>query len=171
MRIERIDAALERCDEHLSIAGAVDEVIESLLTQSLLILICAEFEKKYRELIIDRCSSVSDRSLRDYVENCTRTSFRSLKITEISGLLARFGSIHKAEFNRRLSEDGIKESYDSILNNRNRIAHGDGSDVTFRDIKKYYEKRHVVLDCFRESLRVEAAPARTVAGDVENEHG
>ena len=42
--------------------------------------------------------------------------------------------------------------YDSILNNRHNTAHGEGSDVTFGDIKQYYEHGHCVLDYFRDAL-------------------
>ena len=42
--------------------------------------------------------------------------------------------------------------YDSILNNRHNTAHGEGSDVTFGDVKQYYEHGHCVLDYFQDAL-------------------
>lgn len=160
MRIDRIDRALERCEAYCR-SGEVDFEVESLLICSLLILTCSEFEKKYRDLIIERCSSVSDDSVRKYVGESTR--IRSMKITELAGLLGRFGSSHREEFRRRLNENSIvMNMYDSILTNRNSVAHGEGSAASFEDVKRYYEEGHMVLDYFRDALHVPAGPAGSV---------
>ena len=151
MRIKRIDEALERCGEHLSAVETIDEEVESLLTQSILILICAEFERKLRELVLERCASVSDSAISEYIDNCTRV--RSLKTSDVSGLLAQFGDVCKSEFRRLLEENSDTETeYESIRSNRNRVAHGEGSNATFLEVKRYYERGHVVLDYFREAL-------------------
>ena len=71
MRIPRIDEALDKCEAHLSLEKAVEPEVQSLLTQSLLILICAEFEKKVLELVEERCQSVSDESVRAFLKDCT----------------------------------------------------------------------------------------------------
>lgn len=153
MRIRRIDDAIERCGKHLSTAEAVDKEVEVLLAQSLLILICAEFEKKFRALIIERCSSVTDKSVSEYIGSYTQTILRSLQLDAISGTLARFGPMHKEEFMRR--RDGNKQAeqmYSSIVADRNRVAHGESSDATLEDVKQYYEMGHEVLDYFRDAL-------------------
>ena len=153
MHIRRIDDAIERCRKHLSAVGAVDKEVEVLLAQSLLILICAEFEKKFRALIMERCSSVTDKPVNEYIGSYTRTILRSLQLDAISGTLARFGPMHKEEFMRR--HDGNKQAgqmYSSIVADRNRVAHGEGSDATLEDVKQYYEMGHEVLDYFRDAL-------------------
>ncbi len=152
MRIERIDRALERCEAHCGSKEPIDFEVESLLTGALLILICAEFEMKFKDLILDRCSSVSDESIGKYVEESTR--IRSLRIGEVVKLIGRFGPSHRDEFRRRLGEnDRVMTMYDSILTNRNLVAHGEGSGATLRDVKRYYEEGHAVLDYFGDALR------------------
>ena len=162
MRIERVDAALERCVRYLSAADATDKEIESLLTHSLLILICAEFERKLKELIRQRCSSVSDRSINKYVESHIRRSPRSLQVSDIVGTLAQFGRAHKDKFDRRRKENNrrAESMYSSIVNNRNNVAHGEGSSATLEEVKQYYEGGHVLLDYFGDALWLEddAAP-------------
>ena len=155
MRIDRIDQELARCEEHCS-SEPVDVEVENLLTGSILILICSEFERKVKGLILDRCSSVSDESIRKYIEESIRHVLQGIKIGDLSGLLGKFGPLHKKEFRRRLDENNmVKTMYDSILTNRNRVAHGEGSNATMREVKRYYEKAHVVLDFFRDALRGE----------------
>ena len=161
MRIHRIDDAIERCGKHLSAAKAVDKEVEVLLAQSLLILICAEFEKKFRALIIERCSSITDKPVSEYIGSYTQTILRSLQLDSISGTLGRFGPMHKEEFKRRREEDTQADSmYSSIVANRNKVAHGEDSSATLEDIKRYYEGGHVLLDYFKDALWIEndAAP-------------
>ena len=138
----------------------MDVEVENLLTGSILILICSEFEREFKGLILDRCSSVSDESIRKYIEESIRNVLRSLGIDELSGLLGKFGPLHKKEFRRLLDENNmVKTMYNSILTNRNRVAHGEGSNATMREVKRYYEKGHVVLDYFRDALRGEGDAA------------
>lgn len=155
MRILRIDQALEKCEAHLSLEEAVEAEVQSLLAQSLVILIYAEFEQKVRELIRERCRSVAatDDSVREFLDSCAESAFRGLKISEIAGLLRRFGESHKEAFNQRLEQNQrAKNMYDSIWINRHEIAHGEGSAVTVGDVKQYYEHGHCVLDYLRDAL-------------------
>ena len=138
----------------------MDVEVESLLTGSILILICSEFERKVKSLILERCSSVSDESIRNYIEESIRNVLRGIKIDGLSGLLAKFGRLHKDDFRQRLDENHMVEAmYDSIVANRNLVAHGEGSNATIRDVKRYYEEGHVVLDYFRDALRGEGDAA------------
>ena len=153
MRIRRIDDAIKRCMRHLSTVQTVDKEVENLLAQSLLILICAEFERKFRELIRERCSSVSDGSISKYIESHIARAPRGLKLSDVSGTLAQFGSTHKEEFDRQRGEDRQAEDmYSSIVSNRHRVAHGEGSNATLEEVKQYYERGHEVLDYFRDAL-------------------
>ena len=153
MRIKRIDDALMRCEEHLSRIDVVNVEVRNLLVQSLLILICAEFERKFKALTIERCSSVSDESIMSYIEKTIERTFRGLRLHDVSNLLARFGPIHKEEF-KRLRGGKTDQMYSSIVDNRNNVAHGRSSNVTIREVKLYYEEGHVVLDHFEKALGV-----------------
>ena len=157
MRIDKIDRELARCEEHCRSADPMDVKVESLLTGSILILIFSEFERMVKNLVLDRCSSVSDESIRNYIEESIRNVFRGLKIGGLSELLGKFGPLHKNEFQRRLDENHrAKTMYENILVNRNLVAHGEeGSNATMQDVKQYYEEGHVVLDYFRDALRGE----------------
>lgn len=147
---------MEKCEAHLSLGEeAVEAEVQSLLAQSLVILIYAEFEQKVRELIRERCrnATATDDPVREFLDSCAESAFRGLKISEIARLLKRFGESHKEVFNQRLKQNQrAKTMYDSILINRHEIAHGGGSVVTVGDVKQYYEYGHCVLDYLRDAL-------------------
>ena len=153
MRIARIEQTLERCDEHLTAASAYGTEIESLLTQSLLVLMCAEFERAIESLVQEKCSSVTDGSIREFLGSCVGAVFRSVKSSEIAGLLNRFGPTYKESFKQKMEENPVAVTfYNNIVTNRHGVAHSEGSNATFREVKQFYEQGHVVLDFFREAL-------------------
>ena len=149
MLIPRIEQALELCEEHL--ATGVTGDVQMLLTHSLLVLMCAEFEKTIQRLVEDRCASIADEAVERFAVSCFENVFRSLRITELSGLLGRFGEPHKTKFTDALDEKA-KNMYDSILSQRNAVAHGGSVNATLGDVKIYYAEAHKVLDCFKDAL-------------------
>ena len=157
MRIVRIDETLEKCHEHLSSTSAYGTEIESLLTYSVLVLMCAEFENAIEAVLKEKCSSVADPSIGAFFESCVSAVFRSVGSSELAGLLNRFGPFHKASFTRSTNDNPVPVTfYNNIVINRHRIAHSTGTNATFREARQFYEEGHVVLDFFRDALLSEA---------------
>lgn len=153
MRLPRVDHAVEVCEKHLAATGAFGTEIENLLTRSLLVLICAEFEEKIEATIEERFSRIPDQSLREFVSSCVDAVFRSVKSSEMAGLLNRFGGDCKEKFNRKSQANPIAVTfYNNIVTNRHGVAHTTGGNTTFPEIKRFYEEGHVVLDYFRDAL-------------------
>lgn len=151
MLIPRIDQALDLCEEHLTTGVAGD--VQVLLAHSLLVLMCAEFEKKIQTLVEDRCASIADEDARRFAVSCFDNVFRSLRIDALAGLLGRFGERHKRKFADALDEKS-RNMYSSIVNQRNAAAHGVNVSATLGDVRVYYAEAHKVLDCFEEALSV-----------------
>ena len=152
MNIKEIDQALEDIQEFSG-----NERIKNLLTQALLILICAQFEKEITNFLTQRCASVSDEAVKSYIsDHIQRSAPRSLGLTDLSGLLGKFDPTYKEMFSRKIKENGqAATTYNSILTNRNSVAHGGEISATFEDVKKYYKESHVILDYFKQALRVD----------------
>lgn len=154
MRIPKIDHSFEECKRYLEGEGVDSKFVESLLAHSLLILICAEFESKVRELVTERSQkTISDGAMREFVRSCLDNVFRSPSLDNVKALLGRFEASRKDSFRGRLRLDERAQlAYDSILKNRNSVAHGEGSGVTIGEVREFYERAHTVLDYFREAL-------------------
>ena len=157
MRVAKVDHALEACTAHLSGAEDIDPSVENLLTQALLVLICAEFERVYRQLVLSRCATVSDLSVKEYLTSYTATVLRSLRLGDVTHLLSRFGERHKEDFRQRLhAEDDVEAMYSNIVTHRNDVAHGGVTKATLGDVRQFYERGHLVLDYFESALWVAA---------------
>ncbi|MCY4673430.1 MAG: HEPN domain-containing protein [Bacteroidetes bacterium] len=151
MNIKVIDHALEDIQDFSG-----NSRIKDLLTQALLILICAQFEKEIENCLTRRCASVSDEAIKGFIDDYIQGSaLRSLKISNLSGLLKKFDPSYKKMFTEKINQNGqAKVTYDSILTNRNSVAHGEGTNATFEEVKMYYEQGHIILDYFEQALRV-----------------
>ena len=153
MRISRIDQTLTDCESLLSSANAFGTEIENLLTQSLLVVIYAEFEQKINNILKDKCLSIKDDSIKKFFESSVGEVFRSMKSTDMGDFLGRFGATYKENYRQQIKNNQKAEtSYGSILTNRHNVAHGKGTNASFREVKQYYEEGHVLLDFFQNAL-------------------
>ena len=155
MRLARVDHAIAVCQGHLDNSRSRGTEIEAFLTRYLLILICSAFEEQIQYLVNLRADNSGDRGLRSFVRTTIGQVFRSVKTSEIAGLLNRFGTEYKDRFRRDLNDNERAETYyNSIVSNRHGIAHSAGSNtsVSFSDLILYYEEGHVVLDAVRIAL-------------------
>ncbi|MBI3797122.1 MAG: hypothetical protein HY268_09175 [Deltaproteobacteria bacterium] len=153
MRLVRIDQAIEACQAHLESSGATGTEIEAYLTRYLLILICATFEEEIESLIIERAAKSGDPGLESFVRSAVGQVFRSLKTSEIAGLLGRFGVDYKERFRQELTNTERAETFfNNIVTNRHDTAHSVGSNVSFAELVRFYSEGHVVLDAVKTAL-------------------
>jgi len=113
----------------------------------------AEFEQTVKSLVQEKCLSVKDESIREFLGSCLGNI--KLSPDDITGLLKRFGPAHRETFRHKQKDDQAAECFlffDNIVTNRHKVAHSEGSNATFREVKRFYEEGHVVLDYFREAL-------------------
>ena len=153
MRLPRVEAALFDCERHLSSSAVAEVRIRALLTQALLILVFAEFERVIRGQVRTRCAGIADPEVARFVTSCADRVIRSFRISDLAGLLNRFDADCGKEFTDRLEPDPkARNMYDSLVRTRNGVAHGDELQATLEDVKEYYRCGHVVLDHFRAAL-------------------
>ena len=155
MLLARIDRALEDCENHLVATNSLGTQIETLLTYSLLVVIYAEFEQMMNSIVQERCSLIEDESLRELVRGCLRNVSR-IQSSDMGDLLQRFGEDRKTAFRTRIAATTANQRaetfYNNLITNRNDTAHRLGSNLTFEEVKQFYQEGHVILDFFRETL-------------------
>ena len=151
MRLPRIDITLEICENHLTETESFGTQIEILLTYSLLVIIYAEFEQRINYIVQEKFDVIENECLRGSIGNVSRILSGAL-----GDLLERFGPELKPNFRSIISASQANQRaetfYNNLITNRNDTAHAGGSNLTFRDVKLFYEEGHVVLDFFRDSL-------------------
>ena len=139
MKLNRVEMTIEVCQEHLNSTSSYGSQIEAFLTQQLLIIICAEIEKAIKEMIIAQARNRCSDDFQTFIQSCLNAIFRSIKSSEIAGLLNKFGTARKERF-LELVDERAKTAYDSIVVNRHNTAHGSGNDLTFRETVEFYRR-------------------------------
>ena len=83
------------------------------------------------------------------------------------GVLGRFDPEWKAAFRGQAHEE-LRASVDSIIEQRNRIAHGRMSQITMEEIHRYFQRVRglggVLREILAESSLTESASAKLVVG-------
>ena len=151
MKLDRVEMTIEVCQEHLHSTRSYGSQIEAFLTQQLLVIICAEIEKTITSMIIARARDRCGDDFPAFIASCLNATFRSVKSSEIAGLLNRFGTARKQRF-LELVDERAKTAYDSIVVNRHNTAHRSGSNLTFREAVASYRVGLSVIESLSTAL-------------------
>lgn len=156
MKSNKIDSLFQRYEDQRKEIGGLDGEVNVLLVRGLLVNICAEFERILKEMVSDRFSRIDDVGVRNFARAVADKTFKSANIDRFYDALMLFGVANKDRFKElRKGDDQVVASYESIINQRNKAAHGGDVDVTFDEVRQYYYAGHVVLDWFESALRVD----------------
>src|SRR5260370_25412951 len=158
MRLPEIDHAIAICETHLNGSNALGTEIEIYLTSYLLVFMCASFEEHIERVVDERASRSADTFLAAFVRSAVNQLFRSLKTSEIAGLLGRFGSEHGKRFQDEMTKtpESARAAtfFNNLVLNRHGTAHKAGSDLTFSEVVAFYSEAHTVLDAVALVLRL-----------------
>lgn len=126
---------------------AVDIEIQSDLSKYLCILLSGYFEKSITDIINSYAEKFSPQ-----IERCIQTEFKwttNIKMARLLEILDKFSSEWKSILEKDPSYNDYKDTLDSIVNNRNNIAHAQGSSVTLAQLEYYYTIIEKIIDKVR----------------------
>ena len=152
MKIAKIDKAISVCESHLKSTKSEQTEVESYLTQYLLVLICATFEEEIERILLRRSDKIADTHIKSFFQHCIDKTFRSIKSSEIAGILGKFGDDYKTNFQSKANGTIEETFFNNIVINRHSTAHTSGTALTFNELIEYYNKGHVILDYLNEAL-------------------
>ncbi len=158
--LPRTDSLKKICTAHALTSKANTSLaawaqIESVLASHLASIAYAEAEARIQEYICGRVAqSTPDTRVHSYVRFSASRLVRSIKISELSGILGHFGDECKSHFSATIS-DKQKSDWDSLMGSRHSTAHQTTSPaphLTLTDVDGYLASVSEVLALFRSSL-------------------
>lgn len=153
MKLKLVDETIAVVESHLVATNCRGSQIDLYLASYLAVHIHSAFEQEIERMVEDRANQVGDPVLRNFMMSCVDAVFRSTKISEMAGLLNRFGEQYKAQFQGEMkNQQRASTSWDSIVAHRHGTAHESGGKVFVHEIVAYYNHGHLVLDAFKTSL-------------------
>lgn len=162
IEMPRSDQAISVCRGHAATSKPHSSLsdwpqVESVLASYIASTIYAEAEARLREIVTTRVGhGVDDARVKSFGRVASSRLIRSIKISEVTGILGFFEDTCKAHFNGALTPKQ-KTDWDSLMNARHATAHEQTdsvSNVTLSDIEGYYESVREVLQLFRTSLYI-----------------
>lgn len=153
MKLKLVDETIAVCESHLVATNSRGLQVDLYLASYLAVHIHSAFEQEIEKMVEDRANHVGDAVLRNFMMSCVDAVFRSTKISEMAGLLNRFGEKYKTQFqNDMKNQQRASTSWDSIVAHRHGTAHESGGKVFVHEIVEYYNHGHLVLDAFKTTL-------------------
>lgn len=130
----RLDASFARAEETIR-ASDWDASLQSDLAKYLCVLLSGYAEVCVEDILRDYASTKGDARLRRQVGH-TLDRFNNPKPGQINALLATFDAEWAAKLDDFfLSRQECRDALSSVVDHKNKIAHGDDSQVSFHTLK------------------------------------
>ncbi|SFN24937.1 HEPN domain-containing protein [Salegentibacter flavus] len=112
------------------------EINKAHLSRYLCVRTSGYLENVVRILIANFCDGSSPQPVKNYIGKRTKY-ITNLDFKRLKNLLSEFNSEWSNEFEEKVS-DQQKSSMNSVISNRNNIAHGNQDSITYLDMARYY---------------------------------
>jgi hypothetical protein len=159
-------------DSALASAGFKDEIfaraeVESIFASLGIIFLYTHMEQTLKLAIELKCNCCPDIEVRSFALSVRDKEAGRIKIDSMRQTLRRFGRPCDQRFREFLEDCNGKETWDSIVNNRNSIAHaGERSSMSFREVHGCYSSIQKVLGCFCAAIGLNENQASRVGKDI-----
>ncbi len=151
----RTKTALKECQEHLEATSTSGTVIESYLTQHILVLLSADMQQTIYGLLEKKAERVSEKSMQEYVSSTRKNIIREVTKSGITGFVSRFGTDARRKFDDYLKNKEQEISYYSnAIENRDSVAHKQGAQVTFPEILQAVAAAELILSAVKIALEI-----------------
>ncbi|MGD2086648.1 MAG: MAE_28990/MAE_18760 family HEPN-like nuclease [Candidatus Aminicenantes bacterium] len=133
-----------------SVSVIYDEELLSHYAKYLCILTSGLIENSLKIILNDYSSKASAPNIANYLNNQFK-NITNLKDSKIQSILGCFSQEWKEEYLSKISSEQ-KDALDSLVTNRNQIAHGHNVGITYVRVKEYYKQIKDVIYLLKEII-------------------
>jgi len=127
-----------------TITAVKDDELKAHLSKYFCVRISGYLENVIKLLVSNYSEGSSPRAVSNYLQNDLK-SVTNLSEEKMLRVLAKFSEDWSADFTERVTEQQM-QSLNSIVSNRNSIAHGQQDNISHKVIKQYYDDlKQIVL--------------------------
>jgi hypothetical protein len=123
----------------------LDDYTKSHIAKYLTVLCSGIFEDIFKHFILELAQKdkMGD-EIKEFIFKKVRWSLQNAKYSKLISFLEEF-NLEWAKKLNAIIEEKNKDALSSIVNNKNLIAHGDSSTITFPLIKQHYENSKIII--------------------------
>lgn len=142
--------------------------LESTLVSHGVVLLYGCMEQCFQQALECKCQRCTDPEVRTFALSVKSEKTGKLAMESVKGTLKRFGINHAQDLKPALEALNVTESWDSIVNQRQRIAHhGLHASVTLSELRRYYSDIRKVIGCVCKALTLTKADVATFCSLIE----
>lgn len=145
---------LSLLEQHLrpTPASVPDPLIESVVVNYMLTVIYADIEIAVHAELAAYGARTLDPRMSSFVTSAARRVVRSVRCSELSGVLNMFDEDCKRHFQSIVNDTAAQTAFDRVMSGRQDQAHALGSDLTLSDVKRDMKHCKAVLQAFADGL-------------------
>ncbi|TVP55819.1 MAG: hypothetical protein EA343_24710 [Nodularia sp. (in: Bacteria)] len=133
------------------VAYFTEPEIKSEWSKYLCILVSGFIEESLRVLLEKYCEDKASPNIQKFVTKQIE-SITNCKTSRITEILGKFSPIWQSEFTNKIG-DQIKDSIDSVVTNRNTIAHGRSVGMTYNSVFNWYKNVKKAVEILEEIIK------------------
>lgn len=124
----------------------LDDYVQSHIAKYLTVLCSGIFEDIVKHFIFELAQKDTLRKeIKQFIFNKVQWSFQNPKYSKLIAFLNEFNTVWSKRLNERIM-DNNKDALSSIVHNKNQIAHGNSSNITFSQIKQDYQDSKIIIE-------------------------
>ncbi|MFN0050339.1 MAG: MAE_28990/MAE_18760 family HEPN-like nuclease [Cytophagales bacterium] len=128
-----------------------DEEIQAHFAKYLCVKSSGLLENYIKSQVGDYVDTCSSRPVATHVKNKMKT-FTNIDYDKLTKFLDSFNPDWTATFNRKMNDE-LKSSLNTLISNRNNIAHGNQDSISFGNMKTHYETIKEVIKILDEIIK------------------
>lgn len=125
-------------------ANLADPELIAMLSSYLVVFISGVYEDCIEFLFVYRAGKGGDRQIESLVKRFLHRHFRNPEYDKILDLVNALDARYATRMRSKVPPASA-EGINSIVNNKNRVAHGESSNATLKDVRVYHDNASVVF--------------------------
>ena len=131
-------------DIDVIVANGATALNQSFIARYLTVYITGVYEQSIEEILGEYASTTGQLEVENFVSNQLDKNFRNPDMSNVINIVKQFSTTWSEDL--KLLPQKNKDAINSIVNNKNLIAHGQPSLITIADIKVFHADATVVIE-------------------------
>lgn len=129
----------------VKVASTSDPELASMLSSYIVVFISGIYEDCIEYLFIQRAAKTNDKDIENLVKNLINKQFRNPQYSKIVELLKALNPTYVAGLESKIKVSN-KDGINSIVGNKNFVAHGKYCNATINDVFDYHNRAIKIFD-------------------------
>lgn len=152
-RFGEIDSAINKAK---GLAGTVsDAEVHAFLARYIVVFASGIYEDCIEHLFTEFAKKYGNAEIGFFMSKMLHFHFRNPEYGALKGWLKYINSDYGDELDRKLTGTlGCKDALDSVVNNKNDVAHGRSCSATLGDVEMYHQRVLPIFDAVEDILAI-----------------